>query len=573
MVLLLSKEALWGNVFRDTLSQQLKNQEAVASLCRFLETLCEMATLHADAKSAVKCLIDIPELMSKVLQRHKNEREITMSLCNIFKALFKCKLLSITSPVDLAAAKQLLSILTLQHEKDSQTRDTLETLIHPSRVHELRLTDTSYVAQEELFLSHFDAKMVIPSQDIKVTSRMDVDLFKGNWKQTPVVLKVKQSVAESKTSCRQGWLQELQTLSKLRHPRIVTLLGFCLNVAPSVLDSASHGATILELATINSTADTMSALVLEYMEKGDLRSLLATDHARMPLIEKLHIALDVSEGIRFLHESDVFHRDLKSVYVLIDRHGRAKLTGFGGGDNGWTDSKSGSKGHHRNDVSVAFSSLSIMDRKVDSNQKELLKHADMYAFGVIVWELITGKVPWAAASAGKKSKKGKLTLTEEEERHCPKALSGLMNRCFESTSIDSNMSSAANGSNKTKNKTKEKANKDIAICKLQGFGEICEALNLIVQEEQQRLRDREKLIPDGFICPITQDVMRDPVMLMDGHSYERKAIVDWLKRCNRSPLTNEELPRGGRHGETPLILDNYALKTVIERFGTTIIKK
>jgi hypothetical protein len=77
------------------------------------------------------------------------------------------------------------------------------------------------------------------------------------------------------------------------------------------------------------------------------------------------------------------------------------------------------------------------------------------------------------------------------------------------------------------------------------------------------MEDRARAVPDGFLCPITQDVMRDPVILQDGHSYERKAIMDWLKRSKRSPLTNEELPISSKYGSLPMMLDNYALKSAI----------
>jgi hypothetical protein len=60
------------------------------------------------------------------------------------------------------------------------------------------------------------------------------------------------------------------------------------------------------------------------------------------------------------------------------------------------------------------------------------------------------------------------------------------------------------------------------------FSDIQNVLNDILNEEIKRCKNRSKLVPYGFLCPITQDVMKDSVMLIDGHSYERKAIVDWL---------------------------------------------
>merc|ERR1712187_786193 len=45
-----------------------------------------------------------------------------------------------------------------------------------------------------------------------------------------------------------------------------------------------------------------------------------------------------------------------------------------------------------------------------------------------------------------------------------------------------------------------------------------------------------------LFCPITHELMVDPVMLDDGHSYERTAIEEWLKDNDTSPNTGERLP-------------------------------
>jgi len=48
-------------------------------------------------------------------------------------------------------------------------------------------------------------------------------------------------------------------------------------------------------------------------------------------------------------------------------------------------------------------------------------------------------------------------------------------------------------------------------------------------------------IPSDFLCPITQELMQDPVATADGQIYERKAIEAWLTNHNTSPLTNKAL--------------------------------
>ncbi|XP_064820620.1 WD repeat, SAM and U-box domain-containing protein 1-like isoform X2 [Oncorhynchus masou masou] len=69
--------------------------------------------------------------------------------------------------------------------------------------------------------------------------------------------------------------------------------------------------------------------------------------------------------------------------------------------------------------------------------------------------------------------------------------------------------------------------------------------------------------PDEFLCPITREVMKDPVIAADGYSYERKAIESWISAKNRSsPMTNLPLP-------TTLVMPNRSLKTAIGRWTAT----
>lgn len=65
-------------------------------------------------------------------------------------------------------------------------------------------------------------------------------------------------------------------------------------------------------------------------------------------------------------------------------------------------------------------------------------------------------------------------------------------------------------------------------------------------------------MPDfpASICPITQDVMEDPVVCADGHSYERAAITHWLLAKDTSPSTNARLPHKN-------VVPNHALRNLI----------
>jgi len=65
--------------------------------------------------------------------------------------------------------------------------------------------------------------------------------------------------------------------------------------------------------------------------------------------------------------------------------------------------------------------------------------------------------------------------------------------------------------------------------------------------------------PEYFTCPITGELMLDPVIDKDGHSYERSAIEQWLQRSERSPMTRSRLALTD-------LSPNRALKAGIEAF-------
>jgi hypothetical protein len=63
--------------------------------------------------------------------------------------------------------------------------------------------------------------------------------------------------------------------------------------------------------------------------------------------------------------------------------------------------------------------------------------------------------------------------------------------------------------------------------------------------------------PGEHSCPITTEVMEDPVLAMDGNTYERSAIEQWLVTNDTSPLTNEAVP-------SKMVVPNLALRKIIQ---------
>jgi len=67
-------------------------------------------------------------------------------------------------------------------------------------------------------------------------------------------------------------------------------------------------------------------------------------------------------------------------------------------------------------------------------------------------------------------------------------------------------------------------------------------------------------VPESFKCPITQEIMSDPVSTVDGLTYDRESIATWFRQGQRtSPLTNRELP-------SLRLVENVALRGAISEF-------
>eukprot|EP00483_Globobulimina_turgida_P010910 UN10931 len=65
-----------------------------------------------------------------------------------------------------------------------------------------------------------------------------------------------------------------------------------------------------------------------------------------------------------------------------------------------------------------------------------------------------------------------------------------------------------------------------------------------------------KVVPQEFCCPINYEMMADPVIAHDGHTYERKSIEEWFTNHDSSPITREKL-------DDKILITNRALRYLI----------
>lgn len=100
---------------------------------------------------------------------------------------------------------------------------------------------------------------------------------------------------------------------------------------------------------------------------------------------------------------------------------------------------------------------------------------------------------------------------------------------------------------------------------LHGRGRSGSARERLRQEMMAKLEAAS--IPPAFICPITQDLMLQPVVTADGQTYERDAIEEWLRNHQTSPLTGERLAHVGL---TPNVMARGLITEWLEQQGCVV---
>lgn len=195
--------------------------------------------------------------------------------------------------------------------------------------------------------------------DKKLGSGSFGQIYLGRWREQVMVIKsIEGDFGEED---RAQFIREVQIMSQCRDKHITQFYGASLEPG-------------------------RACLLMEHMERSSLYQVL--ENPLPPPLQK-QMALEIAQGLQYLHVRDILHRDLKSANVLVNADNHAKLSDFGLSKTRATSVKTTLR---KSEATRWLAPECFTRGGVYTAQ------SDIYSYGVILWELVTGKRPYAGAT-------------------------------------------------------------------------------------------------------------------------------------------------------------------------------
>ncbi len=176
-----------------------------------------------------------------------------------------------------------------------------------------------------------------------------------------VALKVLPREISGNRDFARRFLREARALARLSHPSIVGV--------------HEYGET-----------DGICWLLLEYVDGSNLRGILRS--GLMDSRQALALVRDLCDALQYAHDEGVVHRDIKPENVLVDRRGRAKVADFG-----LAKLIGPVQDAHLTREGQVMGTPHYMAPEQIERPREVDHRADIYALGVVLYEMLTGSLP------------------------------------------------------------------------------------------------------------------------------------------------------------------------------------
>lgn len=243
------------------------------------------------------------------------------------------------------------------------------------------------------------ARWLLNPDDIEYADRNGATSFKGVYRGKKVWIK-KLKGCDRGSAYDVEVRQDLLQLMSCGHRNILQLHGICIDENQGM------------------------CVVSRMMDGGSVHDLMERSR-KVPVREVVRIALGAAEGLRFMNDHGVAYRDLNVQRILLDRQGNACL-----GDMGAVTSNNNA-GEVTEYETAGYRWLAPEIIAGDPESVTETWMSNVYSFGMVVWEMITGEAAYSSYSPVQAAVGiAACGLRPEIAKDCPQVLRSLMLRCW-----------------------------------------------------------------------------------------------------------------------------------------------
>jgi eukaryotic-like serine/threonine-protein kinase len=135
--------------------------------------------------------------------------------------------------------------------------------------------------------------------------------------------------------------------------------------------------------------DDIHYIVMEYVEGTDLKSIINRE-APLTIARAVNLAEQIAHGLHAAHRAGMVHRDVKPQNVIVTPDGRAHVTDFGVAKSHLSTALT--------ETGVAFGTVDYLSPE-QAQGRPATAQSDVYALGVVLYELLTGRLPFSGDGA------------------------------------------------------------------------------------------------------------------------------------------------------------------------------
>ncbi|XP_023527178.1 serine/threonine-protein kinase STY46-like [Cucurbita pepo subsp. pepo] len=220
---------------------------------------------------------------------------------------------------------------------------------------------------------------------------------------------------------RESFRQKVDAWHKLHHPNVTKFVGASTKAVSLQIPSKSKVSSMDHQN--DSISPTACCVVVEYVPGGTLKELVMMKKKRkLPFKDAIHLALDLSKGLSYLHSNNIVHQDVKPENMLIDTHKTLKIADIGAARV---------KARNPKDTIEKTGTLEYMAPEVFEGNPYDIK-SDVYSFGICSWEIYCCEMPYPNRSCAEiSSGVVNQNLRPNIPACCPTSLANVMRKCWD----------------------------------------------------------------------------------------------------------------------------------------------